>query len=159
METVYKVVLAKLKDPYDEKSEVYYSCFSPADHEIEYNVGYTAVPDLPGSYLYAFDTFENAKRYMKGMTGRDSLLAPQYVLRMFSALADVDHSVPPAYTMDSVHNFWSEHWYEFWNEYPLVLDCPDGTVMCRSIKLLDTEWTDGRTPQPKIKTQKKGLWK
>ncbi len=154
MAKVYKAVLVKLRQEKEKDNETIRSVFTPDPYEAEYQLGKTQIPTVPGSFLYAFSDLQVAKTYIGD--SKDSILSPTTVLRVYSAEADVawEHE-QVYYTADDIAKFWAERWWEYEAYWPYVLPSIPGTVWCRSIKLKELEWTDGRTLKAPKKPEKR----
>jgi hypothetical protein len=154
MARVYKAVLVTLRQADERGNEAILSVAAPYPHGIEYVTHKTMLPEVPGSFLYAFSDQQVAQKYIG--THKDSILSQDCVLRVYTAEADVVTEYPQVYsTEDDVERFWSEGWWDFGASWPYVVPCIPGTVWCRSIKLLEVLYTDGRVPKVKVKPQQK----
>ncbi len=155
MAKVYKAVLVKLRQEKEKDNETLRSVLTPDPYEVEYQLGKTQTPSVPGSFLYAFADPQVAKAYITD-SSRDTIMSPYAVLRVYSAEADVAREHPETfYTLNDIERFWAERWWEYEAYWPYVLPCIPGTVWCHSIKLKELEWTDGRTLKAPRKPERK----
>lgn len=137
-EIVYKVVVC-IPNPKTGTHE-YYSTLTQTDMRVQYFPKTAVRSVLPGSYLYAFDTLDNAREYR---AGGELIANPTSTLQIWKAEANVV-CTEPSTVLAHEERFWTEKWYGL--EYPPFKLFPTlkGSVWCEWVTLL--EMVEGRYP-------------
>ncbi len=98
----------------------------------QYNIGEITVPKLSKSKLYAFDTEENAKKYLKTYGRGYEYDLEKNLLFSAEGIGITKHKIRIVHYQGYFYDFW-ENGNTHLNSFP----APDGTVLCSSIKLLE----------------------
>jgi hypothetical protein len=147
---VYKAVLVTLRQADERGNEAILSVAAPYPHGIEYVTHKTMLPEVPGSFLYAFSDQQVAQKYIG--THKDSILSQDCVLRVYTAEADVVTEYPQYQHRGCRERFGRGRW-----DFGIIAlrgYCIPGTVWCRSISCwrFCTRWA---RPKVKVKPQQK----
>ncbi len=151
MATVYKVVTARMVDD----QENWFSNLDGilGDWNVCYRPGRRVLPPIPGSYLYAFRTQNQAQTFAdKTVRLGDSLMTPLVQPQIWIAEAEIVTVEKPTQAFVDFEAFWKLHLHAVDMQHDECTPTAPGTVWCRWMILDEMVWgVSPDMPKPKAK--------